>query len=134
MSDEVKDKGGRPKANIPWDEVDNLLVAGCSGREIAGYLGINNHTLYDRCLQDNGIMFSEYSQQKHSKGETILRAHQYAKAIGKTEAGDNTLLIWLGKTRLDQSERVKVDVNTNLSDLAHWVKGQEGEEDKSELN
>jgi len=93
---------GQPKANIDWKKVDELLIGGCLGTEIAGYLGISTYTLYDRCMSDNGVLFSQYSQDKHAKGDSILRAHQYAKALGLTEKGDNTLLIWLGKTRLKQ--------------------------------
>lgn len=95
---------GRPKADIDWHKVNELLIAGCSGAEISGYLGISTYTLYDRCVSDKGVMFSQYSQDKQAKGDSILRAHQYAKALGLTDKGDNTLLIWLGKTRLKQKE------------------------------
>lgn len=120
---------GRPQANINWKEVDALLVAGCSGAEIAGNLGINKATIYDRCEKDKGIPFSEYSQQKKEKGKSLLREQQFKKALGITDKGDNTLLIWLGKTRLEQSEKIKVDVNQNLSNLDHWRKEQEGEKE-----
>jgi len=103
---------GRPKADIEWKKVDELLIAGCSGTEIAGYFGITPGTLYDRCLTDNRKMFSDYSQEKQSKGDSILRAHQYAKALGLTEKGDNTLLIWLGKTRLKQKEHVEEQITS----------------------
>lgn len=96
--------GGRPQANINWEKVKSLLEAGCSGREIAGNIGIAANTLYARCVQDNGIEFSEFSQQYNAKGESRLLAHQYAKALGITNEGDNTLLIWLGKVRLKQRE------------------------------
>jgi len=93
---------GRPKADIDWKVVDEFLIAGCSGVEVAAFLGINPVTVYARCIEDNGIAFSLYSQVKSAKGDSILRAHQYNKALGRTEIGDNTLLIWLGKTRLKQ--------------------------------
>lgn len=115
---------GRPKAEIDWKRVDDLLIVGCSGREIAASIGLNPHTLYERCELDNGITFSEYSQQKYAKGESILRAHQFAKAIGKTSEGDNTLLIWLGKNRLSQKEKPEGDVaDINLSKLLELLKG-----------
>lgn len=99
-----KSLGGRPQSEIDWKKVDDLLMAGCMGTGIAHYLGIAPCTLYDRCLIDKGIPFSEYSQQKKEKGDEILRAHQYAKALGLTDKGDNTLLIFLGKVRLKQRE------------------------------
>lgn len=89
---------------IDWDKVDELLMSGCLGTEIASYFGLNPETLYNRTKTDKGMGFHDYSASKKAKGESILRAHQYAKAIGLTEKGDNTLLIWLGKTRLGQRE------------------------------
>lgn len=97
-----KNKGGRPKSDIDWKKVEDLLEAGCLGTGIAAYLGISAETLYDRCLIEKGKLFSRFSQEKKEKGDEILRAHQYAKALGLTDKGDNTLLIWLGKTRLKQ--------------------------------
>ena len=114
---------GQPKAIIDWKKVDDLLVSGCSGREIASYLGIYHGTLYDRCLSDNGIAFAEYSQQKSAKGEAILRAHQFAKALGKTTEGDNTLLIWLGKQRLGQKENVDIQTAPNDKSINELISG-----------
>lgn len=93
---------GRPQANIDWNIVDEYLVAGCSGNEIAAMLGINHHTLYDRCLTDNGLMFSEYSQQKKEKGDSLLRKAQFDAAVTDK---DRAMLIWLGKQRLDQRDK-----------------------------
>lgn len=101
---EIKKKPGQPKANIDWDVVDQLLEAGCSGAQIAGFFGVTPVTIYERCKIDNGIQFAEYSQQRMAKGEALLTKAQYDKALGKTDIGDNTLLIWLGKTRLKQKE------------------------------
>jgi len=103
-TEETVDLGGRPKANIDWKKIEELLIAGCSAPEIAGYFGCSDRTLYARCETDLGIKYSEFSQEKRSKGEALIRAHQYAKALGLTDKGDNTLLIWLGKNRLKQSE------------------------------
>ncbi len=92
------------EAEIDWKKVDDLLIAGCMGTEIAGYFGIHEDTLYNRVVKKYGMAFSAYSHEKKSKGESILRAHQYAKALGLTDKGDNTLLIWLGKQRLNQRD------------------------------
>lgn len=95
---------GRPPAQIDWDKVDSLLIAGCSGAEIAGHIGVHKSTIYDRCLIELGIPFNEYSQQKKAKGDSLIKAHRFAKALGKTDDGDNTLLIWLSKVRLGEKE------------------------------
>jgi len=99
----IGNDGGRPKSDIDWKRVDELLMADCSGAAIAAVLGIAACTLYDRCLIDKGIAFSAYSQQMNSKGESLLREVQYLKAM----SGDNALLIWLGKCRMKQSETIQ---------------------------
>lgn len=97
----------RPPADINWSEVDKLLEAGCTGTEIAGYIGIHPETLYRRCEEDNKIGFTGYSAEKHAKGETLLRAKQFSEAM----KGDRGMLIWLGKNRLKQSDKQDIQHN-----------------------
>jgi len=89
---------------VNWERVDELLEAGCLGTEIASALGINPETFYDKVQNEFGIGFSEYSAKKKARGEAYIREAQYRKAIGKSKKGDNTMLIWLGKQRLNQKE------------------------------
>lgn len=110
---------GAPKANIDWNRVSDLLVAGCSGAEIAGHIGLNKATIYERCVTDNGLTFSEYSQQKYAKGESLLRAKQFEKAV----KGDNMMLIWLGKNRLDQKDHKESKNDTNDKKLDELIQG-----------
>jgi IS30 family transposase len=112
-------KNGRPLANIDWQKVNELLEGGCSGVEISGFLGLANSTLYERCLKDNKISFTEYSSKFYSKGDALIRMAQFEKALGKKIEGDNTLLIWLGKNRLKQKDKEEeisplVQENINL--------------------
>ena len=99
-----KIKMGRPRADIDWKVVDDLLQSGCMGTEVAAFLGICADALYNRVEQEFNMTFSAYSQQKKQTGDSLLKKAQFDKAIGNTEKGDNTLLIWLGKTRLEQRE------------------------------
>lgn len=92
---------GRPKAEIDWNRANELLIAGCSGNEIAGYFGIDKQTIYKRCVIDNGMDFTQYAYQFYSKGETIIREAQFKKV----KEGDNSMLIWLGKNRLKQRDK-----------------------------
>lgn len=91
---------GRPKSKIDWEKVNELLVAGCSGREIAGFIGVSEYTLYDRCESDNKLKFSQYSQGYYAKGDSLIRGKQYQLAM----KGDKTMLVWLGKNRLKQRD------------------------------
>jgi hypothetical protein len=77
-----------------------MLIKGSPGTEIADFFGINPNTLYERCVKDNGITFTEFSQPFYAKGSYALRHAQYDKAL----SGDNTMLVWLGKCRLKQKD------------------------------
>ena len=76
------------------------------------------NTFYDRVKEKYGICFTEYSALKRCQGDSLLHAKQYEKAM----SGDNTLLIWLGKVRLNQTEYQQLLVAPNqttvdLSDI-----------------
>lgn len=92
---------GRPAKEIDWDKVDRLLEAGCLGTEIAANIGISVSAFYARTEQDKGMNFSQYLQLKRSKGDSLLRVKQFKKAMD----GDNVMLLWLGKNRLNQKEQ-----------------------------
>jgi hypothetical protein len=102
---------GRPVTPINWNRVDKLLQAGCKGTEIADAIGISNDTLYDRCLKEKGLSYTDYSVKMRSKGENLIREAQFDKAL----EGDNTMLIWLGKNRLSQSDKAEVKTEGSLT-------------------
>lgn len=104
---------GRPQAAIDWDQVDKWLIAGNKGTAIAAQLGIDNETLYNRCLKDKNMGFSEYSQQKRSIGDAMIERTQFQ--VGVIEK-NTTMLVWLGKARLGQREvdQDKVQVDPKL--------------------
>lgn len=108
----------RPEKEIDWKKVDNLLMAGCHGTEIAPHFDMHAETFYDRVKKQYNIGFTEYSSLKRQQGDSILRAKQYEKAMSL----DNTMLIWLGKQRLKQRENlddkeVPLDNNMNFAKL-----------------
>jgi hypothetical protein len=90
----------RPEKPIDWKVVDQLLMAGCLGTEIAANFDMHPDTFYNRVEQQYGMGFTAYCSEKRSKGDSLLRAKQFEKALEK----DNTMLIWLGKQRLQQKE------------------------------
>jgi hypothetical protein len=94
----------RPPIEIDWAKVDDFLAAGSPGAEVAGYFGIHPNTFYLKAEAHYEMSFSEVLQQKRSKGNALIRAQQFAKSIGLTKKGDNMMLIWLGKNRLDQND------------------------------
>lgn len=98
-----KREAGRPQKPIDWDEVDKHLQNLSSGQEIADCFGIHRDTLYDRCVLEKGMLFSEYSATQTAKGLVKLREWQRQKA----EKLDSTMLIWLGKNWLKQTDTQK---------------------------
>jgi hypothetical protein len=89
-----------PVKVIDWDVVDDLLIKGCTGTQIASRLGIHPDTLYHRCEDEKGSLFSAYAQKKREKGDSLLLETQFNMAIKE----DRGMLIWLGKQRLGQQE------------------------------
>lgn len=118
MSEEVikkKSNAGRPEKPIDWEKVDELLMAGCTGTEIAPHFDIHPVNFYPRFEKKFNMKFTEYCGLKRSHGDSLLRQKQFEKAL----AGDNTLLIWLGKNRLGQREN---DLNIQSAALDELLK------------
>ncbi len=99
-------KVGRKPAKIEWDKVDNLLIAGCTGTEIAAHIAMHPNTLYRHCEDEHKVHFSEYLQEKRAKGDSLLRVAQFDEAVNKRDRG---MLIWLGKNRLGQTDKESVE-------------------------
>jgi hypothetical protein len=99
----------RPPIPIDWNKVDKFLESGCPGTDIAGFLGCHPETFYARCKQEKGIGFTEYATQKRSSGDNLLRAAQMQAAL----QGNTSMLIWLGKNRLQQKDDPLQDVAFN---------------------
>lgn len=94
----------RPEKPIDWKKVDDLLIAGCLGTEIASHFDMHHDTFYRRVEEKYNMGFTAYSQEKRTKGDSLLRAKQFETAI----RGNVTMQIWLGKQRLDQKEHHEV--------------------------
>ena len=104
MKDKKKSKAGRKKIFIDWEKVDNYLMSGSNGVQVSAMLGIHYNTLVNKCKEEKKCDFSEYLQQKKEKGNNLLKAMQYKLAMN----GDRGMLIWLGKNRLDQSDKKEI--------------------------
>jgi hypothetical protein len=102
----------RPEKLIDWEKVDHLLMAGCKGTEIAPHFDMHVNTFYDKVKEKHNICFTDYSCIKKEQGDSLLKVCQYEKALEK----DNTMMIWLGKQRLDQREPEAVRAETTHSE------------------
>ena len=127
----ILNKMARPKADIDWKRVDELLEADCEGTEIAAHLGLNPLTLYKRCEQDNKLSFSKYLQEKKASGNSILKEHQWKMAtVDDDTAVKKSMLIWLGKQRLGQKD--KTDHTTKDEQIGFQINIVNADKDKAE--
>lgn len=103
-------KNGRPEAPIDWKQVENLLMAGCSGTEVAAALGIHPDTLYLRVVSELKYeSFTAFSAEFRQKGDSLLKAKQFESAIKDKNI---PMQIWLGKNRLNQTDKNQTDITT----------------------
>lgn len=90
----------RPEKPIDWIKVDEFLIAGCKGTEIAPHFDIHVNNFYEKVKDKYGVGFTEYCALKREQGDSLLKAKQFEKAM----KGDNVMLVWLGKNRLKQRD------------------------------
>lgn len=95
---------GRSKAGINWALVRDLCKIQCTGEEIASVLDIDYDTLQRACKEKYEIKFAEYIEQKKKGGKASLRRVQFKKAL----AGNPTMLIWMGKQYLNQTDKKEI--------------------------
>jgi hypothetical protein len=101
----------RPELPIDWEWVDEHLQAGCIGTDIAAKFAMHPTTFYRRVEERFHMSFTQYAQEKKSCGDNLLRKAQFEKALDK----DNTMMVWLGKNRLEQRDTPE-KVNTAPND------------------
>ena len=83
---------GKTRKVVPPDEVWKLAALGCSLEEMSDWFGVKPDTLK--------YNFADYIAKGRAELKRRLRAAQIKTAMG----GNATLLIWLGKNILGQSD------------------------------
>jgi hypothetical protein len=96
----VKKPRGQPRKEIDYIMVKELAGQGCTIAEIAGYLNVSHDTLTRR------PEFMVIYQEGLNKMRRSLRRKQYEAAM----EGNISMLIWLGKNWLDQSDKRETDM------------------------
>lgn len=97
---EKKNKVGRPKKPIDYETVEKLASIMCTQEEIASYLDLDVRTL------QRDDEFCRIYKKGIDKGRMSVRRQQYKAA----EAGNVTMLIWLGKQYLGQTDKQDVEL------------------------
>ena len=99
----------RKKIEVDPEQVRALARLGCTWDEIAGVLKIARTTLVVRMKEKK---FRDAYDQGVAEGDVSLRRAQYDSAM----KGKTGLLVWLGKNRLNQTDRVETHNETTIHD------------------
>lgn len=92
-----KPGAGRPHVKLDAKKIAKLALAGCKNSEIAFILGCDDETLTNN--------YSRILDKKRAERKAKLRTAQTLKAM----MGDTTMLIWLGKQELEQTDKQLFD-------------------------
>ena len=104
-------RGPKIKA-VDWHKVDAMCKIQCTEVEICSILEMCEDTLNQRCKEDKGMKFSEYSAIKREGGKASLRRTQWLHA-----EKNPAMAIFLGKNILGQSDRQAIDHTTGGKEL-----------------
>jgi hypothetical protein len=109
----VSKVNGRPRKELIWSEVDKLCGIHATRREIADWFECSEDTVDRRCIEEFGITFAAYYEQKKTPGKISLRRKQYDTAM----SGNIAMLIWLGKQWLGQTDKSEIDSTVNVIEV-----------------
>lgn len=90
---------GAPRKKLDLVVMRRAASIGCNAEEIAALLGVGRSTFYKHLEEDVGLQ--EDLDQAADSGKATLRRMQWQRAA----AGSDTMLIWLGKNMLGQTDR-----------------------------
>jgi len=96
---ELLDENGN--ITVDWEQFDKLCAIQCTLREIASFFNCSEDTIENIVKKEKLCLFSEYKKKKSGSGKISLRRKQFELALN----GNVTMLIWLGKQYLDQSDK-----------------------------
>lgn len=111
------------KTIIDWGAVAEMAKMMMTAREIERVLGVSDETLRGACRRDLDMNLGTYLKRESEGGKLLLRKKQFEVAV---EKGDRTLLIWLGKNYLGQSDQVQAHIEADLNLKVEFV----GDDDK----
>lgn len=105
-------KTGRPLIEIDKTQFENLCFMQCTLEEIAGFFRVNEKTIMRWCKREYNDSFGNVYKRASAGGKTSLRREQWKAA----KKGNITMLIWLGKQWLGQTERIEQKSETVVTE------------------
>ncbi len=98
---------GRPKKyNLDTDQIEKLAAFGCTNTEIASFFGCGESLIRKS--------YSEFLTKGRDKGKMRLRQLQWKAA----ESGNVTMLIFLGKQILGQTDKTEVEFTKPIEEIS----------------
>jgi len=107
----------RPRKEIDWEEFEKLCFLQCTQQEIMGFFDIKTKdTLNTRIREQYGDehCFSTIYEQKSQGGKISIRRKQFQVGM----SGNVSMLIWLGKNWLGQSDKQEHIVESEIKIVA----------------
>lgn len=104
---------GRPRLELEdlsvngWELLDSLIIWSAHKEYIAEQLKISADTLEKRIKEKHDCTFTAYRDKQKEKIRINLSKKQYDVAM----SGNPTMLIWLGKNELGQSDKQEINNN-----------------------
>ena len=113
---------GRPRKELNREDFEKCCAIQATLNEVACFFDCSPDTVERWCKREYGITFADVFAQKRGVGTMSIRRRQFDLA----SKGDKTMLIWLGKQLLGQSD--KQDTNLTATQQVTFV------DDITELN
>lgn len=127
---EEKDKGGRPRIEITdqmLGKIQGISTMQCPDEEVAAFLGMSYATFKRRKAEDPRL--AQAIETGRDQGRQMLRAAQWTKAIGDGDTvGNITMLIWLGKQYLGQSDKADLYSGGKPFEFTIAINGEKDQE------
>ena len=105
----AKRKVGRPKFVIDYALISQLAMMHCTDSEIAHLCGMTPEGFCKRKKSDTELV--QVLEKGRDEGKASLRRLQWKQA----QSGDKTMLIWLGKQLLGQSDKREQKLDTSMT-------------------
>lgn len=104
---------GRPKTKIDQATFEELCHIQCTESEIAGVFRCSIDALCTWCKETYGDTFADIYKMLSEGGKSSLRRAQWLSA---TKDRNPTMLVWMGKNKLNQTDSVQADIDIGTSD------------------
>lgn len=102
----------RPRIEINKEHFESLCSIQCTLQEIASFFKCSEDTIERWCKRELEMSFADAYKRYSVGGKISLRRWQFKSA----EHGNTSMLIWLGKQYLGQTDRQEVEVSTHDDD------------------